>query len=97
MPDPRDPRGVRHRLAVVLVLTACAVLASDLAARGRRMDRRCPWACPGMRLLVQGPDRLVTVDEVLPAARCRRPPRIREPGRHAPWHERPVLAHPFGR
>lgn len=27
MPDSRDPRGVRHRLAVVLALTACAVLA----------------------------------------------------------------------
>ncbi|MFI1369329.1 transposase family protein [Streptomyces griseochromogenes] len=27
MPDPRDPRGVRHALVVVLALTACAVLA----------------------------------------------------------------------
>ncbi|MFE2070454.1 transposase family protein [Streptomyces sp. NPDC059467] len=27
VPDPRDPRGVRHRLVVVLALTACAVLA----------------------------------------------------------------------
>ncbi|MEU0949677.1 transposase family protein [Streptomyces canus] len=27
MPDPCDPRGVRHRLAVVLALTASAVLA----------------------------------------------------------------------
>jgi predicted transposase YbfD/YdcC len=27
VPDPRDPRGVRHALAVVVVLTACAVLA----------------------------------------------------------------------
>ncbi|MEJ8632098.1 ISAs1 family transposase [Streptomyces sp. MS2.AVA.5] len=27
VPDPRDPRGVRHRLSVVLALTACAVLA----------------------------------------------------------------------
>ncbi|WP_445045484.1 ISAs1 family transposase [Streptomyces sp. SAS_272] len=27
MPDPRDPRGVRHALAVVLALAACAVLA----------------------------------------------------------------------
>lgn len=27
IPDPRDPRGVRHGLAVVLALTACAVLA----------------------------------------------------------------------
>lgn len=27
VPDTRDPRGVRHRLAVVLAFTACAVLA----------------------------------------------------------------------
>ncbi|MDT0567065.1 ISAs1 family transposase [Streptomyces sp. DSM 3412] len=27
MPDPRDPRGVRHALPVVLALAACAVLA----------------------------------------------------------------------
>uniref|UniRef100_UPI002F909A82 transposase family protein n=1 Tax=Streptomyces sp. NBC_01562 TaxID=2975879 RepID=UPI002F909A82 len=27
VPDPRDPRGVRHTLTVVLALTACAVLA----------------------------------------------------------------------
>ncbi|WP_256098639.1 transposase family protein [Streptomyces agglomeratus] len=27
MPDPRDPRGVRHALVGVLALTACAVLA----------------------------------------------------------------------
>ncbi|MGW1507214.1 transposase family protein [Streptomyces mirabilis] len=26
-PDPRDPRGIRHALAVVLALAACAVLA----------------------------------------------------------------------
>jgi hypothetical protein len=27
VPDPRDPRGVRHALAAVLAITACAVLA----------------------------------------------------------------------
>ncbi|MFE5082090.1 transposase family protein [Streptomyces mirabilis] len=27
VPDPCNPRGVRHRLTVVLALTACAVLA----------------------------------------------------------------------
>ncbi|AJF68519.1 hypothetical protein SVTN_33445 [Streptomyces vietnamensis] len=27
VPDPRDPRGVRHAFAVVLALAACAVLA----------------------------------------------------------------------
>ncbi|MFD0022999.1 transposase family protein [Streptomyces sp. NPDC058382] len=36
VPDPRDPRGVRHRLTVVLVLDACAVLsgATSLLAVG---------------------------------------------------------------
>ncbi|MDH6580299.1 transposase family protein [Kitasatospora sp. MAP5-34] len=36
VPDPRDPRGVRHALAVVLALTACAVLtgATSLLAVG---------------------------------------------------------------
>ncbi|MET9503692.1 transposase family protein [Streptomyces sp. NPDC006622] len=27
MPDPRDPRGMRHSLVAMLALTACAVLA----------------------------------------------------------------------
>jgi hypothetical protein len=27
VPDPRDPRGVRHPLVTILALTACAVLA----------------------------------------------------------------------
>ncbi|WP_256096214.1 transposase family protein [Streptomyces sp. LUP30] len=27
VPDPRDPRGVRHAVVVVLALAACAVLA----------------------------------------------------------------------
>ncbi|MGP3948518.1 transposase family protein [Streptomyces sp. 7N604] len=36
VPDPRDPRGVRHALIVVLALTACAVLtgATSLLAVG---------------------------------------------------------------
>ena len=36
VPDPRDPRGVRHALAVVLTLSACAVLtgATSLLAGG---------------------------------------------------------------
>ncbi|MGV9567106.1 transposase family protein [Streptomyces sp. NPDC003480] len=29
VPDPRDPRGMRHALVVVLALTACAVLAGE--------------------------------------------------------------------
>ncbi|MEW1914730.1 ISAs1 family transposase [Kitasatospora sp. NPDC085895] len=32
VPDPRDPRGVRHALVVVLALTACAVLAGATSA-----------------------------------------------------------------
>ncbi|MFE7778731.1 transposase family protein [Streptomyces sp. NPDC057445] len=32
VPDPRDPRGVRHALVVVLALTACAVLAGAASA-----------------------------------------------------------------
>jgi hypothetical protein len=27
VPDPRDPRGIRHALGVVLALTACAVVS----------------------------------------------------------------------
>ena len=36
VPDPRDPRGVRHALVVVLALAACAVLAgvTSLSAVG---------------------------------------------------------------
>ncbi|MEU0199757.1 MULTISPECIES: transposase family protein [unclassified Streptomyces] len=41
VPDPRDPRGVRHRLAVVLALTACAVPAG---ATSRRTCHHSP--CP---------------------------------------------------
>ncbi|MEU0822429.1 transposase family protein [Streptomyces mirabilis] len=45
MPDPRDPRGVRHALVAVLALTACAVLVGgDLCAGSQRVDRRRPAA-----------------------------------------------------
>ena len=39
VPDPRDPRGVRHPVAVVLALTVCAVLAgaTSLLAVGQRI------------------------------------------------------------
>ncbi|MFE5243077.1 MULTISPECIES: transposase family protein [unclassified Streptomyces] len=47
VPDPRDPRGVRHRLAVVLALTACAVLAGATSllavSDGSPMPRRTFW------------------------------------------------------
>ncbi|MEU6603818.1 transposase family protein [Streptomyces shenzhenensis] len=48
MPDPRDPRGVRHRLAVVLALTACAVLAgaTSLLAVGEWIAG-APGVCAG--------------------------------------------------
>jgi hypothetical protein len=44
VPDARDPRGVRHRLAVVLALTACAVLtgATSLLAVGEWIAD-APW------------------------------------------------------
>ncbi|MEU2923623.1 transposase family protein [Streptomyces sp. NPDC007251] len=42
VPDPRDPRGVRHALVVVLALTACAVGAgsTSLPAVGESDHRR---------------------------------------------------------
>ncbi|WP_268254348.1 transposase family protein [Streptomyces hiroshimensis] len=41
VPDPRDPRGVRHALVVTLALTACAVPAgaTSLPAVGERLFR----------------------------------------------------------
>ncbi|WRZ88156.1 transposase family protein [Streptomyces sp. NBC_01007] len=49
VPDPRDPRGVRHTLAVVLALTACAVPtgARSLPTAGGR--RPAPTHTPGTR------------------------------------------------
>ncbi|MGW4464718.1 transposase family protein [Micromonospora sp. NPDC004704] len=29
MPDPRDPRGIRHPLVAVLAIAACAVAAGE--------------------------------------------------------------------
>ncbi|MEU1568885.1 transposase family protein [Streptomyces mirabilis] len=41
VPDPRDPRGVRHPLAGVLALAACAVPAGGNVTAGcRRVDHR---------------------------------------------------------
>jgi hypothetical protein len=44
VPNPRDPRGVRHALVVVLALTACAVLAgaTSLLAVGERIPDTPP-------------------------------------------------------
>ncbi|WAU82040.1 transposase family protein [Streptomyces sp. Qhu-G9] len=45
VPDPRDPRGVHHRLAIVLALTACAVPtgAASLPAVGGRRSAVGEW------------------------------------------------------
>src|SRR5512142_2047032 len=49
--DPRAPRGVRHRLATVLTLAACAVLAGARSfvavAEGRPIPTRPPRGGPG--------------------------------------------------
>lgn len=47
VPDPRDPRGVRHALPVVLTLTACAVLtgATSLLAVGEWIADAPPAMC----------------------------------------------------
>ncbi|MGW1752464.1 transposase family protein [Streptomyces sp. NPDC002092] len=54
VPDPRDPRGVRHALAFVLALTACAVLAAatSLLAVGEWIADAPPHAleCLGVHL-----------------------------------------------
>ncbi|KAK1177256.1 transposase family protein [Streptomyces sp. NBS 14/10] len=44
VPDPRDPRGVRHALVVILALTACAVPAgaSSPPAVGERITDAPP-------------------------------------------------------
>ncbi|MCT9108360.1 transposase family protein [Streptomyces mirabilis] len=39
-PDPRDPRGVRHALVVMLVLTACAVLTGATSLPAEATVRR---------------------------------------------------------
>ncbi|MGW7258717.1 transposase family protein [Streptomyces sp. NPDC054834] len=48
VPDPRDPRGVRHTLVDVLTLTACAVMTGStslLAGVSGSATPRCPsWA-----------------------------------------------------
>ncbi|WP_256387262.1 transposase family protein [Kitasatospora sp. MMS16-BH015] len=42
VPDPRDPRGVSHPLAVVLALAACAVLVGAASQVGVRPDPILP-------------------------------------------------------
>ncbi|MEU9172001.1 transposase family protein [Streptomyces sp. NPDC048420] len=56
VPDPRDPRGVRHRLTVVLALTACAVLAgaTSLLAVGEWIADRHPKTTGLRGLAVDG-------------------------------------------
>jgi hypothetical protein len=58
VPDPRNPRGVRHRISTILALAVCAVLvgcrsftaigqwaagASDQVLTTLRVDRGPPW------------------------------------------------------
>ncbi|MFD5473448.1 transposase family protein [Streptomyces sp. NPDC127105] len=52
MPDPRDPRGVRHALTAVLALTACAVLAgaTSLLAVGEWIVDTPPQSLPSIPL-----------------------------------------------
>jgi hypothetical protein len=40
VPDPRDPRGVRHALVVMLALTACAVLTGATSLPAEATVRR---------------------------------------------------------
>ncbi|MEV5237938.1 transposase family protein [Streptomyces cinnamoneus] len=56
MPDPRDPRGVRRTLVVVLALTACAVMAgaTPLLAVGEWINDA---PCPSWSALAYGPIR----------------------------------------
>ena len=48
VPDPRDPRGVRHTLVIMLALTACAVLggATSPLAVGERITDAPPSVRP---------------------------------------------------
>ncbi|MFD4611472.1 transposase family protein [Streptomyces sp. NPDC058451] len=52
VPDPRDPRGVRHALTAVLALTACAVLAgaTSLLAVGEWIVDTPPQSLPSIPL-----------------------------------------------
>ncbi|MGW2647748.1 transposase family protein [Streptomyces sp. NPDC001393] len=43
VPDPRDALGVRHKLAAVLALTACAVLAGAASLLAVGEWRRRGW------------------------------------------------------
>ena len=49
VPDPRDPRGVRHTLTSLLLAAAAAVLAGAAVVRGhRRVGRCCAAAGAGL-------------------------------------------------
>ncbi|MFF3910183.1 ISAs1 family transposase [Streptomyces sp. NPDC001848] len=69
VPDPRDPRGVRHALAVVLALTACAVLAgaTSLLAVGEWITDAPPHVLDrlGMRPDPVLPRRLVPAESTV--------------------------------
>jgi hypothetical protein len=69
VPDPRDPRGVRHALAVVLALTACAVLtgATSLLAVGEWIADTPPHLLEhlGMRLDPLDPGRALPAESTV--------------------------------
>ncbi|MEW1569483.1 transposase family protein [Streptomyces sp. NPDC093509] len=63
VPDPRDPRGVRHPLVTVLALTACAVLAG-----ARSLLAVSEWVADAPKELLE---RLGTrVDPLFPERSC---------------------------
>ncbi|MGY4928407.1 transposase family protein [Streptomyces sp. 900105755] len=63
MPDPRDPRGVRHALVAVLALTACAVLDGATSVLSVSEWIAAPATHPGTPRHTPRP----TVPEAVPA------------------------------
>ncbi|WP_234375618.1 transposase family protein [Streptomyces sp. CB01373] len=61
VPDPRDPRGVRHALTAVLALTACAVPAgaTSLSAVGEWIVDTPPQSLPSLRVATRAKGRQI--------------------------------------
>ncbi|MFH9969042.1 transposase family protein [Streptomyces mirabilis] len=89
MPDPRDPRGVRHALVVVLALTACAVLAGarSLLAVGEWIADAPP---PVLQAIGASSDPLFAKREMSPSTNQCVPFQVLTTSRRAVWHPRPV-------
>ncbi|MET7938139.1 transposase family protein [Streptomyces sp. NPDC005322] len=92
VPDPRDRRGVRHALAAVLALSACAVLAGATSLLAVLLERGVPEVLgqmadrPADRLGDGIPDRrcrpaAAKRSEWRPRGRTRRPDPAVQPGR----------------